>query len=133
MKKLFKRFLIVLVALLVVFSFSACGAKGSGKFEVSVVDQNQAELYKTTVKFKEGDNLVDLLKNHDKIKLNGEVTEYGFYITGVYGIESYEVGETYYWKLIVDGEASSVGLSLVELKDGLVIEFDLVDWTTEAW
>ena len=135
MKNFLKRFLVILIALFVVFSFSACEKKasGNGKFEVSVVDQNAEQLYKTTIKFKSGDSAVDLLKNHEAIKLNGETSEYGFYVTGVYGIEAYSVGETYYWKLLVDGEASSVGISSIELVDGMKLEFVLIDWTTESW
>ena len=135
MKKYFKRFLIILIAIFAVFSLSACGKKAdsSGKFEIVVVNEKGSTILDKTISFEKGDNLVDLLKADRKVKLNGNVTEYGFYVTGVCDIEASTVGENYYWRLSVDDEISLVGISSVELRDGMKITFELIDWTTETW
>lgn len=136
MKKFLKRFLVVLIALFAVIAFSACGGKqaeGSGKFEVIVVDEAEKTLLDKTISFASGDSLVELLKADKKVKLEGSTSEYGFYVEGVCGINATDKGETYYWKLLVNGEASMVGISSVELVDGMKITFVLTDWTTESW
>ena len=135
MKKFLRRFLIVLIAFIAVFSLSACGkkAEGSGKFEVTIVDENEKTLVQKEISFKKGDDIVKLLQDDKKVKMTGSTSEYGFYVEGLAGINAAEKGETFYWKLLVNGEVSMVGISSIELEDGLVISFILTDWTTETW
>lgn len=131
-----KRFLFLVLAILSVFTLIGCGnssAKVDGNFTIEVVDENEKELCNETIGFKTGDNLVELLKANEKVKLEGDDSEYGLYVTSVCGKKATDAGETYYWSLYVDGEASMVGISSVELKDGLKIKFVLVDWTKETW
>ena len=135
MKKFLSRFLILAIAFIAIFSLSACGkkAEGSGRFEITVVDEAEKTLLQKNISFAKGDDIVKLLQDDKKVKMTGSVTEYGFYVEGLCGVTAGEKGETYYWKLLVDGEVSMVGISSVELRDGMKVSFVLVDWTTESW
>lgn len=131
-----KRFLFFVLAILSIFTLISCGdsnAKVDGNFTVEVVDENEKSLCNEKIGFKTGDNLVGLLKTNEKVKLTGDESEYGLYVTSICGKKATDAGETYYWSLYVDGEVSGVGISSVELKDGLKIKFVLVDWTKETW
>ena len=100
-----------------------------GKFSVEVIDETDKVLCNETIGFKEGDNIVDLLKANEKIKLDGTMSEYGIYITTLCGKNASDVGKTYFWSLYVDDKVSEVGLSSVELKNGMKIKLVLTDWT----
>lgn len=131
-----KRFLFLVLAILSIFTLIGCGdsnAKVDGNFTIEVVDENEKSLCNEKIGFKTGDNLVELLKTNEKVKLAGDESEYGLYVTSICGKKAADAGETYYWSLYVNEEVSSVGISSVELKDGLKIKFVLVDWTKETW
>ena len=57
------------------------------------------------------------------------MSEYGIYITTLCGKNASDVGKTYFWSLYVDDKVSEVGLSSVELKNGMKIKLVLTDWT----
>ena len=127
-----KRFLFLLLAFLAIFTLAGCknsNAKEDGKFSVEVIDETDKVLCNETIGFKEGDNIVDLLKANEKIKLDGTMSEYGIYITTLCGKNASDVGKTYFWSLYVDDNVSEVGLSSVELKNGMKIKLVLTDWT----
>ena len=68
----------------------------------------------------------------DALLLNSEVeqgseSEYGYYITGVKGIEA-NGAQNEYWQILVDGEPASVGISQIELTYGQVLTLELVQW-----
>lgn len=132
MKKVLRSFLFILVLFILCFVGCAKTAQSDGKLNVKVVIDSEVVCEKQ-VDFLKGNNLVDLLKEDSEIKLSGTNSEYGFTITGVCGVEASSKGETYYWKILVDGGYSSVGISSIELVDGMEISLELVDWTLETW
>ena len=70
------------------------------------------------IAFKEGQNLMDAMKE------NFEIEETGGFINGIEGIQASEADKTY-WHLIVNGEDAMTGANDIKLKDGDKIEFDL--------
>ena len=130
MKKRFLFLLVVFFALITLFT--GCKepeASGDGTITVIVVDSDKTELFEGELVFNEGDSLVDLLKNHEEIKLGGSDSEYGFYIESVCGKNASDAGATFYWNLKINGEDSMVGISSVVIEDEMEVKLSLVDWT----
>lgn len=122
-----KRFLF-LVFILLAFVLVACGAEqGAGKFSLKVYDFEGAEVYSKEYKFKEDDSLEAILKADKDLKMKGDTSEFGFFITELFGIASSDDDHTF-WNLKIDGEDSMVGVRGVVLEDGMAIGFYLISW-----
>ena len=79
MKRKFTILTLVIVLVFGLFVVSGCKkkAEGEGNATVQIVDFDGKELFNDEIKFDADDTLVDLLKNHKKIKMTGETSEYG--------------------------------------------------------
>ncbi len=138
MKKTIRSVTAVLLALLLVFSFSACNEQvekdglwenatylkdaefGSGaktvELEVIVGEQSVTFTIHT-----DKETLGDALLEHKL--LEGEQGPYGLYVKSVNGIAAdYDVDQTY-WSLSKNGEASVTGVDGVKIADGEHYEF----------
>lgn len=88
------------------------------KIKIVIVDDNKEELYNKEV---ETDKklLIDVLKENENFKLKYEESEYGAYITSLYGIEQKNEGNgMYYWSYYIDDNYAEVGVSSCEIKNG---------------
>ena len=65
--------------------------------------------------------------DHKKIKLVGETSEYGFFVTGIAGVNA-DGDKFQFWSLEVNGEMSMVGIGDIKPKDKDVITFKLITW-----
>ena len=93
-------------------------AKSDGVIIVEVIDKNDNLIKSKNIEFKEGDILLDLVKNN----FSGVQTQsfsYGEIILSIEGITT--DFNTSYFSILVNGEASMVGISQIELKDGIKI------------
>ncbi len=138
MKKTISSVTAVLLALLLVFSFSACNEQvekdelwenatylkdtefGSGaktvELEVIVGEQSVTFTVHT-----DKETLGDALLEHKLIE--GEQGPYGLYVKSVNGIVAdYDIDQTY-WSLSKNGEASMTGVDGVKIADGEHYEF----------
>lgn len=124
-----KRILLVAIFMLALLFFVACGDKtnAAGTIEVKVYDVESVEVFKGNIKFSEEDTLEELLKNHEKIKMKGETSSFGFYIVEMVGVNANDHENTF-WNIKVNGEDSMVGVSELDLVDKDVIEFRLISW-----
>lgn len=93
------------------------------KIKIVIVDDNKEELYNKEV---ETDKklLIDVLKENENFKLKYEESEYGAYITSLYGIEQKNEGNgMYYWSYYIDDNYAEVGVSSCEIKNGSTYKF----------
>lgn len=129
MKRKFTILTLVIVLVFGLFVVSGCKkkAEGEGNVTVQIVDFDGKELFNDEIKFDADDTLVDLLKNHKKIKMTGETSEYGFYVVSLCGVSASNEDHTY-WSIEVNGEYSLVGVSDITLVDGIEIAFLLIGW-----
>ncbi|HOE06184.1 MAG TPA: DUF4430 domain-containing protein [Bacilli bacterium] len=129
MKRKFTILTLVIVLVFGLFVVSGCKkkAEGEGNVTVQIVDFDGKELFNDEIKFDADDTLVDLLKNHKKIKMTGETSEYGFYVVSLCGVSASNEDHTY-WSIEVNGEYSLVGVSDIVLVDGIEIAFLLIGW-----
>ncbi|MBP6904351.1 MAG: DUF4430 domain-containing protein [Bacilli bacterium] len=129
MKRKFTILTLVIVLVFGLFVVSGCKkkAEGEGNATVQIVDFDGKELFNDEIKFDADDTLVDLLKNHKKIKMTGETSEYGFYVVSLCGVSASNEDHTY-WSIEVNGEYSLVGVSDIVLVDGIEIAFLLIGW-----
>jgi len=129
MKRKFTILTLVIVLVFGLFVVSGCKkkAEGEGNVTVQIVDFDGKELFNDEIKFDADDTLVDLLKNHKKIKMTGETSEYGFYVASLCGVSASNEDHTY-WSIEVNGEYSLVGVSDIVLVDGIEIAFLLIGW-----
>ncbi|HHX78578.1 MAG TPA: DUF4430 domain-containing protein [Acholeplasmataceae bacterium] len=96
-------------------------------FTVEVINIDGTSLFTGIIVKDKEFNLVDTLINHPEIKLNGSDSDYGFFMTGVCGIEAN--GDLFqFWSLKVNGVDSMVGISEVEVKKADTISFVLTTW-----
>ena len=124
MKKILSIFAIILLA----FVLISCGKSASaGTVEIKIYNLEAEEIFDEKVKFSEEDTLEDLLKEHKKINMKGETLSYGFYITDLAGVSSKNY-ENCFWNVKVNGEDSMVGISMIKLVDGDVLEFHLISF-----
>ena len=73
------------------------------------------------------ESVLDALLADSEVELAGSNSEYGYFITGVKGIEA-NGAQNEYWQILIDGEAASVGISSIELTYGQVLTFQLAQW-----
>lgn len=133
MKKTIKSTISVLLVIICLFSFTACGnsveqtdlwgkatylndtqfGKGAKTVEVEV----KAEEKSVTFTIKTDKNTVgDALLEHKLI--DGDQGEYGLYIKVVNGITAdYDVDKSY-WAFYIDGEYATSGVDTTEIKEG---------------
>ena len=124
MKKILSIFAFVLLAFVLV----SCGKGASaGSVEIKIYNFEAEEVFNDEVKFSEEDTLEDLLKEHKKIQMKGETSSMGFYITDLAGVSSKNHDSTF-WNIKVNGEDSMLGISMIKLVDGDVIEFHLISY-----
>ena len=136
-----KKFLAIILALVMVLALAACGAKpadndtetadnaevvsvtdgaeigeGEHSFTLEIVD---AEGAKITATVKTDATVVgDALQTYGIIE--GEMGEYGLYVKTVNGITAdYDVDGTY-WSFYVDGEYAATGVDMTDIVDGAV-------------
>jgi len=119
---------------LVVFLFLAlflCSCKKTtsenGEIEVRVYNFDSEEVFSGKINFTKDDNLVDLLKNHETIKMKVEEFSFGYFIVEMVGINANNY-QNAFWNIKVNGEDSLVGVNEIKLHDGDVIEFALISW-----
>lgn len=97
-------------------------------FGVVVKDLEGNELLNKTVNYYAyKESVLDALLADSEVELAGSESEYGYYITGVKGIEA-NGAQNEYWQILVDGEPASVGISQIELTYGQVLTLELVQW-----
>jgi len=128
-----KIFMILAVSVLVLLLF-ACGEDTAAKYDgqVTIFIVSDEETLEREINFKEGDNLVDLLIESFDLKENENYTIYYFnlleptkgsiFITKIAFLEP--TGSSYI-SILVNGTPSMVGLSDIQLEDGLEITFIL--------
>lgn len=138
-----KKFLAIILALVMVLSLAACGTKpadtdteadgegmdtavtvtdgavigeGAHSFTLEIVD---AEGAKITAAVNTDDTVVgDALQDYGIIE--GEEGEYGLYIKTVNGITAdYDVDGSY-WAFYIDGEYALTGVDMTDIADGAV-------------
>lgn len=96
-------------------------------FNVEVIDVEGEVLFAGVIIMEKEFDLVNSLTIHEEIKLNGSTSEYGYFVTGVCGLEAN--GDLFqFWSLKVNGEDSMVGISEVEVNKGDTISFVLTTW-----
>lgn len=96
-------------------------------FNVEVIDAGGESLYTGVITKDKEFDIVDTLTAHTEIKLNGSISDFGYYITGVCGIEANN-DLFQFWSLKVNGVDSMVGISEVEINKGDTISFVLTTW-----
>jgi hypothetical protein len=121
--------LVFLLCLAVFLFLSACngpvGSTTDGKITVVVNNAESEEVFREEIGFKVGDNLVDLLKNHEEIAMKGNNhPSFGFYIVEMCGISA--TGNAW-WNIKINGADAEVGVSSIELNDQDVITFTLME------
>jgi hypothetical protein len=129
MKKKFTVLSLFIILLFGLFVLGGCKepVEGEGVITVQIVDFEGNELFDDEIKFDAEDTLLDLLKNHKKIKMTGETSEFGFYIISLCEVSASNENKTY-WSIEVDGEYALVGVSEITLINGEEIKFSLIGW-----
>lgn len=122
-----KRLLLFFLFFITLFLVACGGNNQAGTITVKVYNVDQEEVFSGEIDFKEGDSLVELLKNHKEIQMKGEDQSFGFYIVEMAGINANDY-EKVFWNIKVNGEDSLVGISQLEITDGDIIEFALISW-----
>jgi hypothetical protein len=97
-------------------------------FSVVVKDLEGNELLNKSINYLAyKESVLDALLADSEVELAGSNSEYGYFITGVKGIEA-NGAQNEYWQILIDGEAASVGISSIELTYGQVLTFQLAQW-----
>ena len=118
-----KKFLLFFIVFLGLF-LCACKPENdpAGTVRIVVKDGAGAVLCDVDIDFTEEDTLISLMETHADIQMQGETDpQYGYYVQELCGVKA----ENAYWAISVDGEYSMVGISLIPLTDGSLIEFVL--------
>lgn len=91
---------------------------------VEVMNVSEDVLYdETLVVTEEAEHVLDILD--ERIDLDYTVSEYGAFVKGVaghYPLET-DVSFNYYYRILVDGVASDVGIDAIDYVDGMTITF----------
>ena len=116
-----------LVSLFLLLAVTAAGLISCGKTEAETektvtvtieITDDKGEKTSADYKAKEGATLADVLKDNNLVE--GENSEYGFYITAVNGITAdYNVDQSY-WALYKNGEYMMTGADGETLESGAV-------------
>lgn len=97
-------------------------------FSVVVKDLEGNELLNKSINYLAyKESVLDALLADSEVELAGSDSEWGYFITGVKGIEA-NGAQNEYWQILIDGEAASVGISSIELFFGQVLTFQLAQW-----
>ncbi|MDD3623203.1 MAG: DUF4430 domain-containing protein [Bacilli bacterium] len=97
-------------------------------FGVVIQDLEGNELLNKTINYYAyKESVLDALLADNEVELAGSESEWGYFITGVKGIEA-NGAQNEYWQILIDGEAASVGISSIELTYGQVLTFKLDQW-----
>ncbi len=97
-------------------------------FDVIVKDLEGNELLNKSINYLAyKESVLDALLADSEVELEGSESEYGYYITGVKGIEA-NGAQNEYWQILIDGEPASVGISSIELTYGQVLTLELAQW-----
>jgi hypothetical protein len=97
-------------------------------FGVVIQDLEGNELLNKTINYYAyKESVLDALLADSEVELAGSESEWGYFITGVKGIEANGT-QNEYWQILIDGEAASVGISSIELTYGQVLTFKLDQW-----
>ncbi|HPN60753.1 MAG TPA: DUF4430 domain-containing protein, partial [Bacilli bacterium] len=123
MKKLFLMLVLLLTFTVTLFGCDR-GADVEGTINVVVLDLEDEEIFKGSIDYQKDDTLLGILQKHETIALKGETSSYGFYITEVKGINASSFTKAY-WSILVNGEYSMVGISEIDLVDGMSITLAL--------
>jgi len=94
-------------------------------FTVEVVSIENTTLLSEDIIFLEDDERTIVEIIDEVVDLDYSTSQWGIFINGIGGFYPTEYGVTYnyYYMILVDGEASKVGIDLVELSDDMVITF----------
>ncbi|HPX83395.1 MAG TPA: DUF4430 domain-containing protein [Bacilli bacterium] len=97
-------------------------------FSVVVKDLEGNELLNKSINYLAyKESVLDALLADSEVELAGSDSEWGYFITGVKGIEA-NGAQNEYWQILIDGEPASVGISSIELFFGQVLTFQLAQW-----
>ena len=121
-----RRLLFIVIITLVTLLFVGCGKRPN--VTVKVYDLEENILFDQKVDFTEEDTLLSLLQNNKKIALKGSTSEYGFFITEMCGVNSFDFTNTF-WSIKVNGVDSMEGISDIDLKDNDIITFTLIEFS----
>ena len=119
---------LIIVLLVGVFLLKGSVSKTKGIVTIEVVDINNQIVISDNINFKEGDTLVQLLKDNYELRIDDS---YGF--TFIYDINEVKTGHDDFLAIYVNNEKSMVGVDQIELVDGSVISFrvTLIDYDYE--
>ncbi|MGD9887092.1 MAG: DUF4430 domain-containing protein [Bacilli bacterium] len=121
-----KKFLLLVLLLTLPIVLFGCdkGAESEGSINVIVLNHEKQEEFNGNISYQKEDTLLGILQAHEIIALKGEVQSFGFYILEVCGINVNEYTNVY-WSILVNGEYSMVGISEIDLVDGMNISLSL--------
>ncbi len=123
-----KKFWLVAVCVLGLTLISGCSevdpSDDDQTIKVEVMNVSEDVLYdETLVVSGEPEHVLDILD--ERIDLDYTVSEYGAFVKGVaghYPLES-DVSYNYYFRIMVDGVSSDVGIDAIDYVDGMTITF----------
>ncbi|MGD9604908.1 MAG: DUF4430 domain-containing protein [Bacilli bacterium] len=124
MKKLFL-LLALLLTLPVILLGCDKGADSEGTINVIVVDLENQEKFNGSIDYQKDETLLGIFQEHETIALKGEVQSYGFYILEVCGVNASEYTNVF-WNIKINDEDSLVGISEIDLVDGMQVTLSLV-------
>lgn len=133
-----KRFLAIILSVMMVLSLVACGNKDAGKNEGSKVVENGATIgegdksFVTEVVDVDGNTVKFTVQTNEKTVgealqnlgvIEGEEGDYGLYIKVVNGITADYDADGVYWAFYVDGEYAMTGADMTDVVDGTIYTF----------
>lgn len=133
-----KRFLAIILSVVMVLSLVACGNKAADKNEGSTTVENGATIgegdtsFETEVVDAEGNTVKFTVLTNDKTVgealhnlgvIAGEEGDYGLYIKTVNGITADYDKDGVYWAFYVDGEYAMTGADMTDVVGGTVYTF----------
>lgn len=133
-----KRFLAIILSVVMVLTLAACGSKDDGRSSESKVIENGAVIgegeksFTAEVVDAEGNTVKFTMHTDEKTVgealqklgvIEGEEGDYGLYIKVVNGITADFDKDGTYWAFYVDGEYAMTGADMTDVVDGTVYTF----------
>ena len=121
-----KSIALILFAIIMLFTLTACGASKETKenvknIEISVYDKSGELICEKKIETEDA-KLIDALEKTDDLNIVSESSQYGAFITSIKGVAQ---EDSYFWNYYVNGEYATVGASEYEIKDNDKFEFRL--------
>lgn len=124
-KKIILKVLSFVFMIMLVLSLSACSDSYDGKIEVEIVSLDGYVTYEKSIKYNDGDKLVDLVSdNFDNV-----VIEDGM----IMAIEDYETPEDWstFLSIYINDEMSMVGITEIEISNGMKVSFIITEFSMD--